>query len=360
MKKDKNQIQEEALLAILPHNRCGVGISMGVGKTLIGLQHMNKNYTDYCEFLVVAPKKSIEQSWLDDAVKFNLSHLIPHIKFSTYLSLDKQDSNYDVVYLDECHSLLYSHREWLNNYYGKIIGLTGTPPKFKSSEKGRMVDEFCPIIYTYKTDAAIEDDILNEYEIIVHNLSLNSNKNIKVEKKDKTWYTSEQNMYDYWTGRIAASRTAKDTQITRIMRMKAMMEFPSKEVLAKQLMLNINDKCIIFANTMEQADRLCKHSYHSNNPLSEDCLEAFKTGKIEQLSCVLQLSEGINIPELKESIILHAYGNERKTAQRIGRCLRLNPNDKAVIHILCYKNTVDEDWVLSSLSSFDQSKIKYI
>jgi hypothetical protein len=49
MKKDKNQIQEEALLAILPHNRCGVGISMGVGKTLIGLQHMNKNYTDYCE-----------------------------------------------------------------------------------------------------------------------------------------------------------------------------------------------------------------------------------------------------------------------------------------------------------------------
>ena len=34
---------------------------------------------------------------------------------------------------------------------------------------------------------------------------------------------------------------------------------------------------------------------------------------------------------------MHAYGNERKTAQRIGRLLRLNPSESAVCHILCYK-----------------------
>ena len=56
---------------------------------------------------------------------------------------------------------------------------------------------------------------------------------------------------------------------------------------------------------------------------------------------------------------MHAYGNERKSAQRIGRLLRLNPDDMAVCHILCYQHTIDEVWVSKSLSSFHQDKIKY-
>ena len=358
--KDKNIIQEEALQAILPYDRAGVGISMGVGKTLIGLLHMNKHYTDYCTFLVVAPKKSIIQSWKDDAVKFNLTHLLDHIVFTTYLSLDKQVHDFDVVYFDECHSLLFSHDAWLDKYDGKILGLTGTPPKYKTSEKGKMVDLYCPIVYTYETDEAIGDDILNDYEIHIHSLTLNKAKTIQTGSANKTWFTSEQELYNYWTRRISQANSPKQIQIARIMRMKAMMEFPSKETFTKQLMQNITNKCIIFANTMDQADRLCKNTYHSNNPLSEDALKAFKEGKIDKLSCVLQLSEGVNIPDLKESIILHAYGNERKTSQRLGRCLRLNPNDNAIIHILCYIDTVDKTWVSTSLEAFDQNKIKYI
>jgi superfamily II DNA or RNA helicase len=75
---------------------------------------------------------------------------------------------------------------------------------------------------------------------------------------------------------------------------------------------------------------------------------------------VLQLNEGVNIPNLKEGIIMHAYGNERKTAQRLGRLLRLNPNDTSTINILCYANTVDENWVAQALEDFDQSKINYV
>jgi superfamily II DNA or RNA helicase len=83
----------------------------------------------------------------------------------------------------------------------------------------------------------------------------------------------------------------------------------------------------------------------------------FKNGEITQLSTVLQLSEGVNIPNLRQGIIMHAYGNERKASQRIGRLLRLNPNEKAIVHILCYMDTVDEKWVKEALENFDQSKI---
>ena len=54
---------------------------------------------------------------------------------------------------------------------------------------------------------------------------------------------------------------------------------------------------------------------------------------------------------------MNAYGNERKASQRIGRLLRLNPQDKAIVHILCYTGTVDERWVKEALEGFDQGKI---
>ena len=42
-----------------------------------------------------------------------------------------------------------------------------------------------------------------------------------------------------------------------------------------------------------------------------------------------------------------------------GRLLRLNPDETAVVHILCYKNTVDEQWVKSALEGFDKTKVTY-
>ena len=71
----------------------------------------------------------------------------------------------------------------------------------------------------------------------------------------------------------------------------------------------------------------------------------------------MQLSEGVTIPNLKAGIIMHAYGNEKKTSQRIGRLLRLNPTETATCHILMYKGTQDEKWVNLAISGFDQSKI---
>jgi len=364
MKKTKDEIQAEALAALGTKNRVGVAVSMGVGKTLIGLKHLNSlniYYGSSIKALVVAPKKSIWNSWKDEITKHNMPWLSDNIDYTTYLSLCKKDlSIYDVIYLDECHNLLESHSPCLSKFSGDIIGLTGTPPKFATSEKGKMVNTYCPMVYEYLVDDAVEDGILNDYEIIVHLLPLGKMKNVMVGNKFKKWPTSEVESYVYWCDRIDNSSFIKETMMLRIQRMKAMMEYPSKEVYAGKLFNSISDKCILFANTQNQADRLCRHSYYSGNKDSEENLLKFKAGIIPKLSAVLQLSEGVNIPDLKQGIIMHAYGNERKSSQRIGRMLRLNPTEKAVIHVLCYRGTVDENWTKSALAVFDQSKIKYI
>jgi len=356
----REDIQSDALKAINDCDRCGIAVSMGVGKTLIGLQHIFQNYHDTLDVLVVAPKRSILKSWLDEAKKFNLEHLLPHIKFTTYLSLNKQSLNFDIVYLDECHNLLFTHEPWLSNFKGKIVGLTGTPPKVASSEKGQMVSKYCPIVYKYITDDAVNDGILNDYEIIVHKFKLDNRKNFMQKTKKGQFPTSELASYNYWTERLLNANGGKEVQILRVMRMKALMGFPSKERYAKRLFDTITDKVILFANTQNQADKLCEHSYHSGNKLSEVNLDKFKSGEIDKLSCVLQLNEGVNIPNLKQGIIMHAYGNERKSAQRLGRLLRLNPHEKACVHILCYEDTVDETWVNQALEQYDQTKIKTI
>jgi len=315
----REQVQQEALDIAVQHKKCGLAISMGVGKTLIGLKYL-KHFWDnksMINALVVAPKLSIFQSWKDDAVKFGIDpDMIDCIKFTTYLSLHKEEHDYDIVVLDECHSLLSSHLSFLGTFPGRILGLTGTPPRYQDSEKGKMVKEFCPIRYKYITDDAVEDAILNDYRIVVHKMALSAEKNICVKTKDKEFYASEVQNYDYWYRRVLEAQT-------------------------------------------NQADKMCEHSYHSNNPDSEDNLERFKKGEIYKLSCVMQLNEGVNIPNLREGIIMHSYGNERKANQRIGRLLRLNPTETSTVHILCYKDTVDEKWVTEALKDLDKSKIVY-
>ena len=356
----RDVVQSDALSIAAQHKRCGLGISMGVGKTRIAIQHLQRNFNQFIQVLVVVPKHSVTQSWLDELDKMGLYSLVEHITFTTYISLKKKDpNNYDIVYLDECHSLKYSHELFLGPYTGKILGLTGTPPRDKQSEKGKLVQKYCPIKYTFKVDDATDSNILNDYRIVIHDLQLSGVPSLKKKNKNGGyWHTSEVKDYSYVTRRVAEAQTPKQQQWAYIMRMRALMEYTTKEAYVKSMVNNIEDKCIIFANTQDQADRVCKYSYHSGNNKSADNLEYFSDGRINKLSCVLQLSEGVTIPQLKQGIIMHAYGNEKKTAQRIGRLLRLNPSETAVCHILCYKGTQDEKWVESALSSFDSSKIK--
>ena len=290
--KNRNDVQSEAISALLSSRRAGVAVSMGVGKTLVGLKHLKEMYTPgdgTFKALVVAPKKSIFQSWKDEMQKHGLDDLKDCITFSTYLSLNKQDHGYRVVYLDECHNLLPSHEPWLDMYKGIIVGLTGTPPKYERSTKGKLVNKFCPIKYSYFVDNAVGDGILNDYRVVVHMIPLGTVRNIQASAK-KSWMTSELESYTYWSTKIDNAIDPRDAMMFRIHRMKAMMTFTSKEVYARKLFETITEKCILFANTQKQADALCPHSYHSENPNSDENLLKFKAGIIDRKSTRLNSS----------------------------------------------------------------------
>ena len=84
---NRSIIQNEALEIAKANKRCGLGISMGVGKTRIAIQHLQYSYNPLIEALVVIPKHSVAQAWTDELEKLNLQDLVKHITFTTYLSL---------------------------------------------------------------------------------------------------------------------------------------------------------------------------------------------------------------------------------------------------------------------------------
>lgn len=374
MVKTKDQVRLEALDVLRKWKRGGVAISMGVGKTRLGLEHfqlvVNKVQNDQSRMaraLVVAPVTNILEGWKKEAIKWEMEHLLKGMSYTTYRSLTKLNpSDYDVIYLDECQAIKQSHAFWLSKFEGYIIGLTGTPPKYANSEKGKLVNAFCPIRYEYLVKDAVNDKLLNDYKIIVHLLTLNSAKTHKIEIKDKkgkkvikSWYTSEEANYQYWTDALEETDDIANIKRLSIMRMKAMQTYNTKLEYASRLFKQVKNKCILFVNTQEQADQLCLHSFHANNKKSEENMKMFESGQIDKMTAVLQLSEGANIPGLRELIITHAFGNNRSAVQRIGRGLRLDPSDQAIIHVLCFKDTIDVQWVKEALADLDPSKIEW-
>jgi len=365
MQKTKTQLQQElqdkALQIIGNQYNIGLDIGTGGGKTLLGLRHMNNLFHNSVSFLVLVPKTSIQNDWIREAKTHGYEHLLSYITFANYRSIKKQSLDHNWAYADECHSLKYSHAEWLDSYRlngGKLLGLSGTYPK-RQGEKLEMCNTYCPKIFSYDINQAIDEGMLNNYKIYVHMLKLSHHHTIiKKKKNGGIWKTSETKDYKYWCNKINNTENQSNKMMLRILRMKAMQQYPTKIEYTKSILKKIDHKAIIFTTTQKQADELCKYSYHSNNKDSEKNLKMFSEGKIYRLSCVEQLSEGKTIPKLKVGIITHAYSNDTKTRQKIGRFLRLSPEETAIIHILCYEETIDSHWIKSALSTFKQHQIK--
>ena len=138
------------------------------------------------------------------------------------------------------------------------------------------------------------------------------------------------------------------------------MYFPGKGCYMVHLASQFTEKVLLFTCNQQQAEQQAEYTCHSKNKDSQANLAKFNTGEIQRLACVAQLSEGVNIPDLRVDITWHAFGNERKAAQRIGRLLRLNPDQVATVHLLMYQDTIDEQWVDRALAAFDPAKISYV
>ena len=305
-------IQKEAIKIALENKSGTLDVAVRSGKTFIGLSIAN----GFKKVLVSYPNNSIKDSWTSDAKKFEFS--LNNITFTTHLSLNKYNlSAFDCIILDEVDQV--SEAQWLHiikSACPRLYGMTGTPAN--SGIKKKYMEEYCPIIYSVKLDETV-GTLQKDYEIIVHLLEPSTKSDIPLAS-GKFW--SEKAKIQFWDNKYKKNNNFMDMLklIQSIQNSKTKIEY------LKQLSTKIDNKCLIFLETIKQCEELEKNelfncSYHSKNKNSEDNLLAFQIGYSKKLFCVKQLSAGITFKNLNECIILHAYASNNKTHQRLARCL---------------------------------------
>lgn len=177
--------------------------------------------------------------------------------------------------------------------------------------------------------------------------------------------TTEQSNYDYLTSDIEISQhnprvTAEKMKFKYLRRMRFLYDLQTRELVAKEILKKIpqEERTIIFAGTIKMAESLEKNTFHSKT--NDQHLKDFIDKKINRLSSVKALNEGINIPDVDNAVIVVVNSKERHLIQKIGRAIRRRDGKIAKIYICYAKGTVDERWVEQATKNLDLSNVKTI
>lgn len=376
MRKIKDQVQFEAVEAIkLNGGRGMLAMATGTGKSKCAIDYIDEKSKENFELrvLIVVPTEKLRDvNWKDEFVKWNKEFLWNNnVERSCYASISKlEGETYDVVILDEAHNITPNNNRFFDqNVVYDCIALTATPPE-DELKKSLLKEQRLDIVYAVSLDEAVQWELVSPYKVTVVQTSLDSiTKNIKSGNKDKVFYTTEAKTYQYLTNQIesidpmlANTRELAKRQMLILKRMRFIYELQSKTMAARFLLEKViskQERTLIFAGSIVQAEALCEHSYHSKSPNS-DSYNAFKSQGINRLSSVRSLNQGENIENLDNALVVQINSKELDIIQRVGRVVRYRDGHLAHIWILCARGTVDAKWLNTALAGFDVESIEYI
>lgn len=299
-------------------------------------------------------KKEFEKWWPNYKEEVNVDFLTYQWYYRERNNTDKL-YNYNFVVIDEFHHTtpLFITNAFSNNDTGKIelpkhvISMTGTPvidqeiidTLFGTSSDTKSID-----VFNYTVKEAVNDNTVEDYDFIPIGVELNEHEIIKL---------------DVYNEKVFNSTNHRSRLIAEKYRKNFFSQVKEKEV--KKLLNSLKSKTIIFCNSIEQARRLCEHSYHSDKfkvfngkrvnlypgakKQSLKNLKSFNNGEINRLSAVNALDESVNIENLETGIIIQGNSEVRNLIQRIGRTVRKGNKDKPKIYYFYVKNTIDEYWL---------------
>lgn len=364
---NRDLIQAEAIAAWEEANGVGtLAMATGVGKSKIAIdicEKLQKDKKDIKILLVVPTQQLRDTNWDKEFKKWGKEHLLANIDKVCYVSLTKKFNKvYDLVILDESHKITPNNSKFfLTNIALKVLSLTATFPL--EEDRAALLNDVAPMVFEYTLDEAVKDGAVAPYEIFVIQTQLEEEeKGIKAGSKDKPFYQSEKKAYEYVNGLIAKARLSDDSKLQMLLlkRMRLIYNLPSKVRAAERLLkyLKEDERILIFTGSIDHADKLCDHRYHSKT--NDTALNRFVNGELTRLSCVKALNEGINVPDLDIGVVVQLDSKVRNAIQRIGRIVRYRKDHVAKIFLIVCEETQDKVWCENALKGIDENKITYV
>jgi len=399
--KLKDKIQSEVLEILKPLNYTGcVVLDMGVGKSAVAIKAIKKE--GFKNILITSPRTNLKNSWRKELEKWNINPnlsiedgynyhwhgntynriniIIENIQ-TTYRWTKEQIQQFDFIIVDEAHlciteaygQLIINARE-LNI---PVLGLTGTPNK-DNSDKALFYQIYLPIVYEYYDSA--KDGLINKKRYFIYQYELTDEYQILAGTKKKPFKVGEKTQYDYlseqlkkgqramamtgsedwftdaglWAWKGEGTPEQKRAAIQYLNAIKYRKSFlwnltSSADIANKikdEILINPNNKVLLFSELTAQTDKISNYSVHSNKPEEENksLMEQFDKGTIRELSAVRTLSLGLNLVNVNWAIVESFNSSSIDTLQKIGRTHRLKTEETANIVIIVPLHTQAEQW----------------
>lgn len=379
----KWQHQEQALQCFLREERGILNMATGTGKTRTALKIMQELIKDdLVDTLIIATDgNDLLQQWRAEilAIRKGLGYQL-FSDFNTYKevqsfilapekaillvarrvagqrdplaaamrALSSAQKARTLLIHDEVHKLGSSgNRERLAGLSNEIrfrLGLSATPEREYDQEGNAFIDEHIgPTIFSFSLEDAIRRGILApfNYHPLAYALSVNDRERLRdVYRKQAAREAEGQPMseQELWTALAYVYKTSES-------KIPVFREFIARRP-------EFLERCIIFVETQEYAQAVLEiihchrsdfHTYFSGEDSST--LKKFAGGELECLITCHRVSEGIDIRSLSSVILFSSARARLETIQRMGRCLRIDPNNcEKIANVVDFiRHSDDED-----------------
>ena len=225
---------------------------------------------------------------------------------------------------------------------GYVLGLSATPDREYDEEGNAFIQsEVGPAVFQFGLEQAIRNGVLCPLKY--------TPLNYVADEDDRL---SLQAVYRKRAARAASGEPMSQTEVwielSRVYKRSKAKLPPFISYVRDNP--DILKNCIIFVEDTEYGDLVMdivhRHSLAFRSYFAEEeksTLEAFARGDIACLITCHRLSEGIDIRSLENVILFSSARAKLETIQRIGRCLRIDPNrPNKIAHVLDFTRVSDE------------------
>lgn len=229
--------------------------------------------------------------------------------------------------------------------FGYTMGLSATPQRAYDEAATHFIEEEVgDVVYQFGLQEAIERGILVEfdYDVIEFDLTEGDKSRIQAVYAKKAARAQEgrpMSKEEVWIELSKVYKTAEE----KMPNLAAYLEAHPEAL----------DRCIVFAETKEHVEPIYEVLHRLRRSFSQyfdtdssSVLERFANRELDCLVTCHKLSQGIDLPDLRTVILVSSARALLETIQRLGRCLRTNPEQpgkRALVIDFCRSDAGDPE-----------------
>ena len=325
----REKAQKEAMdSARLAEYNCALiaSVGFGKGKVMIDLAEELIDKYNIKSVLYACDNRRLrdsnEEGFPEQLEKWGSKRLKKMVRLECYQTTCKwEKEQYDLLLADEADFAMtpvYSNLFFRNKFRFKIL-VTGT----LSPTKRKLMKEIVPISFKLDTVEAEKRGIVNKTNYYVYNYPMSDEESTEYLRLTRMigikMNEDDENGARFFTGQRHEFLFNLNSSYKHCRRMMRWLWETDRKT-----------RLVIFSQRTEQADRLCKWSFHGKNEKLNN-LGKFQNGEISAISVVSKIKRGINLKNANVAIFEALDGSTTEFEQRGGRMKRLPQSEIAKI-----------------------------